>query len=542
MAEIRHEERYGPYMTANNSPAPFVATASQNSWGAFRAFSESMDDDITFTGLAAGTEQWIQIQLDAPIRIWAFSIACRTTVSAKDSGQVPKNFTVQGSEDGAIFEDIQTYANTEWGLFASWDTANNKYDWGNAKKIEIACEKEYQYFRFLFGQCQSISTQKLGPMTPLESNTVKPTKIDLFQIEGYPDPPSGLEGYLNTIEGMEILVNNIKKDDDTIVIPGADWFQFNGRTASNLCVSGNSWIGIGESTEQIKVCRRDGAMYYLYRQEGLLYNYYKFLKVRWEGYTQYNQTSAANALKYEFLIFDTGDMFLNVIQTPTNSSYIGTSSITCNGATTTLEIPISSTPMITFTHQDKMGFSWKVSYGKIVIDPPFDMRYLFSDADSKRYTITAGALSEVPISTLTAQAFLDLGVDAKASVNWMLLSGLRNPRILYWQDSQHKPRDIQAAVTAFPIPQELTVTADMTHKSISGIRLMSANYSGQIGVWYSTGGGTYTDEVSMDDFLAMDVTELWESVQPGRKLHLVFLLHGDATLTTFQISYNNYGG
>lgn len=542
MAETKHEERYGPYMTANNAPAPFTATASQNSWGAFRAFSESLDDDITFTGLAAGTEQWVQIQLDTPIRIWAFSIACRTTVSAKDSGQVPKNFTVQGSEDGTAFEDIQTYVDADWGQFASWDTANNKYDWGDAQKIEIACEKEYQYYRFQFGECQSISTQKLGAMTPAVSNTIKPTRINLYQVEGYPDPPSGLDGYLNTTEGMEILVNNVKKDDDTITVPGVDWFRFNGKTALNLYVSGNSWIGIGESAEQLKVCRRDGAMYYLYRQEGMLYNFYKFLKIRWEGYTQYNQIGAVYALKYEFFIFDTGDMFLNVIQTPTNNSYIGTSSMTSNGTTMALEIPINSTPMITFTHQDDMGFSWAVGYEKITIDPPFDMRYLFSDADGKYYTITAGALSEVLVPVLTAQVFRDHGVDAKTSVDWMLLAGLRNPEIMYWQDSQLELRSLQADVTAFPLPQELTVTADMTHESVSGIRLLSANYSGQVGVRYSTGGGTYTDEMPMDDFLATDVAELWEGVQPERMLHLVFVLHGAAALTTFQISYNNYGG
>lgn len=184
MAVIKHGERYGAYMTSNNAPAPYAASASQNSWGAFRAFSESLDDDITFTGLAAGAEQWVQIKLDAPIRIWAFRICCRTTVSAKDSGQVPKNFTIQGSVDGAVFEDIQAYADAEWTQFTSWDASVNKYDWSDAKKIEVNCQKEYQYYRFVFGECQSISTQKSTGMTPTSSNTVKPTLIDLYQIEG----------------------------------------------------------------------------------------------------------------------------------------------------------------------------------------------------------------------------------------------------------------------------------------------------------------------------------------------------------------------
>lgn len=184
MAEIKHSERYGPYLTSNSAPAPFAATASQNNWGAFRAFSESLDDDISFTGLAAGTEQWVQIKLDAAIRIWAFRIACRTTVSAKDAGQVPKNIKVQGSVDGTTFEDIQVYTDVGWEQFVSWDAANNKYDWGDSKKIEITSAKEYQYYRFSFGECQAVSSQKLGSMTPTSASTVKLTLIDLYQVEG----------------------------------------------------------------------------------------------------------------------------------------------------------------------------------------------------------------------------------------------------------------------------------------------------------------------------------------------------------------------
>ncbi|MDO4272714.1 MAG: bacterial Ig-like domain-containing protein [Eubacteriales bacterium] len=194
MALIKHDERYGPYMTANSAPAPFAATASQNSWGAFRAFSESLDDDISFTGLGDGTEQWVQIKLDAPIRIWAFRIACRTTVSAKDAGQVPKNFTVQGSTDGTTFVDIESYTDVDWEQFTSWDAEILKYDWADAKKIEITCNAEYQYYRFLFGECQSVSTQKAGSMIPTSANMVKPTLIDLYQVEGEAEPEITVTG------------------------------------------------------------------------------------------------------------------------------------------------------------------------------------------------------------------------------------------------------------------------------------------------------------------------------------------------------------
>lgn len=467
MAEIRHEERYGPYMTANSAPAPFVASASQNAWGAFRAFSESLDDDITFTGLATGTEQWVQIQLDAPIRIWAFRIACRTTVSAKDAGQVPKNFAVQGSEDGITFEEIQNYVNADWEQFTSWNAETNQYNWADAKRIEIDCAKEYQYYRFLFGECQSVATQKAGAMTPIASNTVKPTLIDLYQVEGQPDPPSGLDALLNTTEGMEVLVNNTKKDDDTITVQGVDWFRYNGFSANSLYVSGNHWIGIGSSTEHLKVCRRDGAMYYLYRQEGMIYGYYRFLKIRWEGYTQYNSTDVSRKLIYELFLIDTGDMFLNVIQTPTNSSYIGTSSLTCGSNTYSLDIPVGSAPMICFDHQDATGSAWAVRYDKMIIDPPFVRKYLVQDGAGAYYTVTGGVLQALETTELTAQDMLTHGLDAAPSYD--LISSLEALAVLCWQDTVGHPV-MTAEITAVPYNQTLyTDDYDMTHESIVGI-------------------------------------------------------------------------
>lgn len=473
MAETRHEERYGPFMTANNAPAPFVASASQNTWGAFRAFSESLDDDITFTGLASGAEQWLQIQLDAPIRLWAFRIACRTTVSAKDAGQVPKNFMVQGSVDGTAFEDVQTYAGAEWELFTSWDATNNKYDWADAKQIEIDCPKEYLYYRFLFGECQSVSTQKTGAMTPTSSNTVKPTLIDLYQIEGQPDPPSGLDALLNTTEGMEVLVNNTKKDSDTIPIQGADWFRFNGVVSNDLYVSGDHWIGIGADTIQLRVCNRDGAMYYLYRQEGLIYGYYRFLKIRWEGYTRYNYTSETYALKFELFLIDTGDMFLNVIQTPTSSSYIGTSSLTCGSNTYTLNIPAGSAPQICIDHQDNMGSAWAVRYDRMIIDPPFVRKYLIQDGAGTYYTVIGGSLAALGVIELTSQAMIDHGLDTAPAYD--LISPLEAPTLLCWQDIIGSPV-MTAAITAVPYNQTVyTKEYDMTHDSIIGIENVTAD-------------------------------------------------------------------
>ena len=96
---------------------------------------------------------------------------------------------------------------------------------------------------------------------------------------------------MNTKENMEHLVINTRHDDDVMQFVGADWFSFNGTPISNIFVSGNSFIGLGTNAEHLLVCRRDAAMYDFYREEGSLFGAYRFLKIRWEGYAQYNNTS-----------------------------------------------------------------------------------------------------------------------------------------------------------------------------------------------------------------------------------------------------------
>lgn len=150
-----------------------------------------------------------------------------------------------------------------------------------------------------------------------------------------------LDELLNTTAGMTVLRNNSAQDDGTDTVTGVGWFKFNGVSATNIYVSGNSWVGFGSSTEHLKVCRRDGKMWYLYRQEGTVGSK-KFLKIRWEGYSRYNYTTAQYALKWELFLFDCGGMYLNIIDVPDNSSYLGTSTLTCGGNTLTIPVTLST--------------------------------------------------------------------------------------------------------------------------------------------------------------------------------------------------------
>lgn len=173
------------------------------------------------------------------------------------------------------------------------------------------------------------------------------------------------DSLLNTTAGMTAVVNNTKHDDDVVSVTGVDWFTYAGKTASTIYVSGNNFIGFGQNAEQLKIWRRDGAVYYIYRQEGTLTSGKRFLKIRVEGYVYYSSTSSSYALKYEVFLIEGQTLFINVVQRPTSSSYTGTSSITDGKTTTSLNISISSTVPISILVKNA-GVSQTVSYEKFV--------------------------------------------------------------------------------------------------------------------------------------------------------------------------------
>lgn len=171
------------------------------------------------------------------------------------------------------------------------------------------------------------------------------------------------DSLLNTTTGMTAIVSNTKHDDDVVSVTGVDWFTYAGKTASTIYVSGNNFIGFGQNAEQLKIWRRDGAIYYVYRQEGTLDSGKRFLKIRVEGYVYYSSTSSSYALKYEIFLIEEQTLFINVIQRPTSSSYTGTSSITDGKTTTSLNISVSSTVPISILVKNA-GVSQEITYEK----------------------------------------------------------------------------------------------------------------------------------------------------------------------------------
>lgn len=171
------------------------------------------------------------------------------------------------------------------------------------------------------------------------------------------------DSLLNTTAGMTAIVNNVKHDDDVVSVTGVDWFTYAGKTASTIYVSGNNFIGFGQNAEQLKIWRRDGAIYYVYRQEGTLTSGKRFLKIRVEGYVYDSSTSSSYALKYEVFLIEGQTLFVNVIQRPISSSYTGTSSITDGKTAASLNISTSSTVPISILVKNA-GVSQEITYEK----------------------------------------------------------------------------------------------------------------------------------------------------------------------------------
>ena len=344
--------------------------------------------------------------------------------------------------------------------------------------------------------------------------------------------------YLNTTEGMDFISNGYN-DDSTYSTTGLTDFLFNGIAASTIYISSNHWFGLGSNTEQLRVLRRDGCSTAIYRQQGMCSNGLEFLKIRFEGYTVYNNRVEANRLIFELFLLGNNDMFLNVIQTPTSGN-TGTSDLICGSTTTPLTLADSTGTgggtMVSFYHNDELGKNWNIVYGMYEGTGSDSYGYLLNLEDVF-YTITDGELVPLEIDNPTAAMFYKYGSQEKPSEE--LLTPLANPTIYLWK-AGGETQLLKATLKAYPYPQIITSVIDMSHISILGIKLLTAQFSGEVGVCQSLDNGeTFSEEVPLSDWLNTDPDELYNSLNETRILILHFVLHDNATLSRFKITYIN---
>lgn len=304
------------------------------------------------------------------------------------------------------------------------------------------------------------------------------------------------------IKNMETIVDNVAHDDDTVAVPGADWLKYNGEIATQIYVNGNSYFGIGTNTENLKVNRRDAKLWYLYREEGTLYNYFKFLKIRWKGYSIYSSTSTTYLLTYDVIFWDNGYISIHMVDIPA-SYYNGTFSLT-SSATVSYTPPSSENPDVTFAPGDSDNKTYTAESTLIELEEPFDKKYLVRSVGTL-YTVVDGVLSALEAVEPTAELFRGYGVDDLPDGS--LLLPLINPEVLYWQDSDKELPSIRMFVRGTPpLPQMFTSKpASLVHESIIGINYAEVDasedvrfaitfdggetwkaFSGDTAIWYDT--------------------------------------------------------
>ena len=271
------------------------------------------------------------------------------------------------------------------------------------------------------------------------------------------------------ISNMEVIRNNTKQDDGVDSINGVDWFAFNGTTASTIYASGNSFIGFGSSSEHLKVNRRDGALYSLYREEGTLYEYYKFLKIRWVGYSYYASIASNYALSYDVIIWDTGDISLRMIGIPSTYNN-GTYSLVAD--TTYTYTVNTTTPDVTFL---KTSSGFEVSNEIINLELPFEKRYLIRSG-SNYYTVVDNTLSQLSITELNSESFLNYGTKSIPDIS--LLCSLTNPELLFWFDSDEHTVNEGLVIKGTPELPQVIYYESQDISNYSGIEKAEVHTSG----------------------------------------------------------------
>ena len=355
---------------------------------------------------------------------------------------------------------------------------------------------------------------------------------------------NSVQAILDSTANLACLLNNSKRDDDTLNCPGVDWFQFSGAAAATIYYSGNSWMGFGANGEHLKVNRRDAAVYSFWREEGTLYGVYNFLRLKWQGYSIYSSTSASERLTWEAILFSTGDIFLNVIDVPSTTGTNGLLSYTFAMDTNNRQV--------SFYHLDDTGTTYNVVPGQIRIEEPIDRHFLVK-ADNVIYTFSGGVLTALDATEMESTVFMVHGC-LRDEVDFTVLQTLHNPEIYEWQAEADKSiAGIDVAMTGIALPQTVTQTFRLDRSDIKGIQAITAVYTGDPTVTLSVDGGVtykaylegaWQEMTGMDGMsiasLELVTLEQWaELATEAAAIMVRVLLIPDSSVESITISYIN---
>lgn len=173
------------------------------------------------------------------------------------------------------------------------------------------------------------------------------------------------------------------------------------------------------------------------------------------------------------------------------------------------------------------------------VQQPYETRYLMADFNNKVYTVVNGKTEEIPSlerkDLLTKGVFQEFGIEKPPTSEQ--LTSLTKPVVFRWCEKEIKPMQLKAVST--PRKQTIRGVADLSHETVHGIISITSVYKGNVMVSYSFDDVTYTEPITLEDFLKIDVNTLYAGTV-NKKIYFKFvLLDRSSSLTNFVITYNN---
>lgn len=353
---------------------------------------------------------------------------------------------------------------------------------------------------------------------------------------------TGIDDIVASVANATQLRTNSKNDDGKDTVTGVDWFSYGGTVCNSIYAGGNGWIGFGSSSEHLKVNRRDQAMWNLWREEGTFstqFNTYRFLRIRWSGYSHYSSTSASALLTFDVILFDTGDIMLYMVDVPT-SNYTGTFYLGDLSYTK----PTTENRYVTFYLQT--DGSYIVDYAPVAY---YAKKYLVRNG-STIYTVSDGALIEVA-GSLNAELFFTSGTDAIP--DGALLMTLTAPEVLCWTDAPTAPA-LTASVEGTPTGSHdiISDNVDLSHESIHGVTSVEVtasdgatfmlSFDGVSWMVYDTSNNQWVSSLvgmSATELMAIPTDVLSSVVRGAEYMNLKATLDGADTVTKVKFNFDN---
>ena len=354
-----------------------------------------------------------------------------------------------------------------------------------------------------------------------------------------------LEPYFNTTSGMTTRLSSGTDDAYYTFSSGLDKFYFNGRQVTTYDVTTNQSISFtnGGTKDRVdldlNIYRADGKAFYIYTQT-VTSTPIAFHKMRWEGYTYFSSTSSSYRLIYELFLLNNGDMILYIIQSPTtDNSY--SNSLICNGTTKTLSLSLSGTTQqwVSFYPNDSEGKSWTIKYSKYkeLIDATNTPQSYLLEVGNKFYKMGETALEEIPITGISASAFVEYGT---SKIPVLDVSHI-DPVVYSWVP-QGSADATTYTTTSYPYTQEVAFSADLSDKSILGIKSVAVEHTGSIQLSHKTSRTDWSTPSEASEWVQQDLDALYTSIGTDKKIDFKVFLPRGAYFKSFTMYYINEGG